>query len=165
MDCGTVQGLLAERVRGELDAAKAAELDRHVAACEACTAERAIVEWLRGNAVVPPAGLEGRIRAAVHADPTVVAGGAGSGTHVRFWMRRRTWALASAAVAVLALGTTTLLNRGAGPSEEEVWAAFFDGVRSVWVAGDGVVADAPVLDDLSDLSDDQLAALLEELEG
>jgi hypothetical protein len=80
-------------------------------------------------------------------------------------MRRRTWALASAAVVVLALGTSTLIDRSAGPSDDEVWTAFFDGVRSVWVAGDGVVADAPVLEDLSDLSDDELAALLEELEG
>jgi hypothetical protein len=43
--------------------------------------------------------------------------------------------------------------------------AFFDGVRSVWVAGDGVVAGAAVLDDLSDLTDAQLATLLEELGG
>ena len=68
-------------------------------------------------------------------------------------------------MAVLALGTATLLNRNTGPSEDEVWTTFFDGVRSVWVAGDGVVADAPVLDDLSELSDDDLAVLLEELEG
>ena len=114
---------------------------------------------------MPPAGLAERIRAAVHAAPSMTAAGAGSGTQARFWMRRRTWALASAAVAVLALGTSTLLDRSTGPSDDEVWAAFFDGVRSVWVAGDGVVADAPVLDDLSDLSDDQLAALLEEIEG
>jgi hypothetical protein len=164
MDCAKVRGLLVERAHGALDSVAAAELDVHVGSCEACASERALLEWLRVNAAVPPAGLEARIRAAVHADPTSLRRRpAGAGR--RFWMRRRTWALASAAVAILALGTATLFDRSSGPSEDEVWTAFFDGVRSVWVAGDGVVADAPVLDDLSELSDEDLAVLLEELEG
>jgi anti-sigma factor RsiW len=160
MDCGKAQALLAERVRGDLDAATAAEIDRHLAACQECASERALVDWLRVNAAVPPAGLADRVRSALQ-DPALAAGRR-SRLGARVLTRRRTWALAAAAVAGLALGTSTLLDRDARPSDEEVWTAFFDGVRSVWVAGDGVVADAPVL---SELSDDDLAALLEELEG
>jgi anti-sigma factor RsiW len=168
IDCSAARDLLAEHARGELDAATRTEIERHLAVCEECAGDLAFVDWVGRNRLEPPAGLADRIRAAVREDQTSVAGTGQNPVTTgpaRLQIRRTTWGLAAAAVAVLALGISTMNDRGAAPSEDEVWTPFFDGVRSVWVGGDGMVAGAPVLDDLSGLSDDDLAALLEELEG
>lgn len=168
IECATVQDLLPERGRGALDPDLAGTLDLHVAECDSCSAALALVDLLQVGAVEPPPGLAARIQAAVREDRERSARPAAAAAAPRaraLRIPRPAWALASAAALVLALGTSLLLQRIGGPSDEEVWVAFFDGVRSVWVGGDGVVAGAPVLDGLEDLSEDALVSLLEELGG
>ena len=121
-----------------------------------------------------PAGLAAGIRRAVreelarphlvrHASTQEAPGGIS-----RRQRRSAAPAWAAAAVLVLALGGT-LLWRSAPPGEapEGPGARLDLGATtpSVWPAGDGMVAGAPLLDDLSDLSDEDLLSLLAELEG
>ena len=78
---------------------------------------------------------------------------------------RRVPALATAAAVVLALAGTLLVGRSASPPDTEVLGGSLETLPSVWLAGDGTVAGAPLMEDLSDLSDAELERLLAELEG
>ena len=74
-----------------------------------------------------------------------------------------TWALSAAAVVILALGTSILWNGGDGDMVQDPTAvASQELLPESWLWDDGMVAGAPVFDGLSD---EDLEALLEELEG
>jgi anti-sigma factor RsiW len=66
-DCprGDVRDLLPELVHDQLEPAKRAEVERHVAACPACAAEVALLRSMRGALSTAPRVDVGRIAAAV----------------------------------------------------------------------------------------------------
>jgi hypothetical protein len=183
-ECAKVQDLLPERSLGLLSESEAKRVDVHVAGCVECAAEMALVGSLAMARVEPPAHLLARVQDAVRRAPRV--------SSVPAWKRwlaalidvsvptvpRSAFALASAAMVVLALGTSVLLQQqprldpmvgqpasqpaASEASAEELVATYFEGA-SGFVSEDETVAGAPVLGDLSDFSDEQLAMLLEEL--
>jgi hypothetical protein len=71
------------------------------------------------------------------------------------------WALAAAAVAVLALGTPSLMERLNQPGSGLPGMEDLEATTPVWLAERSLVAGAPVLESLTD---EQLARLLEEME-
>ena len=94
-----------------------------------------------------PAGLASEIKEAVARDRT---------------QKRRTigWQLPAAATIVLALGTSLVWQRTQTFPETSQLAQ--ESFVMVWADGDALVADAPMLEDLSE---EELAVLLEELGG
>jgi outer membrane lipoprotein-sorting protein len=96
---------------GELDAAIAAEIDRHVGKCGACAARLAELQNLtaaiKSRGVEPmPSALEARIRARMPQQEPV---------RLPLLRGRRVWAVAGALAIVLALMSGLLVNRR-GPS-------------------------------------------------
>jgi anti-sigma factor RsiW len=110
---------------GELDAARAAEFEAHLAGCAACTEalgrHRALRDSIAGASLYAPAGasLRGRIRRALpgrHASPGVLA-----------------WLVPAAAVVVVVAGLWAVaLSRRAPTAERVVLASVLDAhVRSL----------------------------------
>lgn len=155
-----------------------ADVDRHLAACEACRAELAVISALRSAPPRPPLGLEARIRQAAWeelaasaestAEPAHAAtphagrrAGRGGGRRRRLAERWTPWVLplaAAAAVAALWLGVEGPWSGGTG--EAEVVLAESYEPYGAWPAADGMVAGDPVL---SDLTVEDLERLLEEM--
>jgi len=162
LECRKASELLPELARGTLDAADAARVRAHVSACADCREELALVGLLRRSAAAPPAGLAGRVRAAARLQAG--AGELSAPRHTGGMRRVAWWGGSAAAAVVLIVGANVLVTRDGPPSEEELWEAFVDEQVPEWVE-DGLVAGAPVLEDLSDLSDEDLALVLQELEG
>ncbi len=159
LDCRRASEQLPALVRGALDADAAARVHAHVGACAACRAELALVRRLFAGAADPPWDLAARVHAAVREDARRATRDARAG-----WpSRRRAWGVATAAALVIgALGTLTMqLLRG--PSVDELWQAYAAKEPPAWVLDDGLVAGAPVLEDLSGLSDEDLAGVLQEM--
>jgi anti-sigma factor RsiW len=168
--CRRVRDVLPERERGALDASAAAWVDAHLGSCAACREEQALVRALARGRADPPRALASRIRSALRETP------AGEGEAAlplptdrtarrgRALRGRLGWAMAAAAV-VLALGSGVMLQRRGGPTEAELWQSFLEESPPHWVADDGLVAGAPVLEDLSALSDEDIALVLQELGG
>ena len=155
--CEHVVDLLPDWVAGRLDGPRSDEIAAHVAACPACAAEADVVRRLHAARPVAPLDLALRITAAARAQKI-------TGRGPRRGMRRiaPAWALSAAAVLALAVGTTVFIDgRGPGPTELAEQVAV-DEDAGVWIADDAFVAGAPVLEELSD---DDLAALLEDMGG
>lgn len=170
--CDQVQDRLPDFVGGRLDGSRAAtEVETHLAGCAECRAVRDVVAAL--VAAPPPsvpAGLEARILEAV--------GGERRRRHPvkpeprrtpLTWRPRRAprrtlprWALAAAAV-VIAVATPQLVERLApdADNDAQVAALLSEVLPSPWFGEEGMVAGAPLLDDLSD---EALAQLLREME-
>ena len=72
------------------------------------------------------------------------------------------WALATAATAVIALGTLEFIRGANGTSIDDAFLVTLEESPSPWVPDDGRLAGAPAL---NDLTDEALASLLEELGG
>ena len=151
LTCAEASDRLPDWVAGRLVPEDAGAVAGHVASCADCAADAALMRALRAGAPAPPAGLGARIGAAVRAAEPVPAR-----TGRPSW---RAWAGSAAAVLVLAIGA--LLTRDAGPGEDGGLGRL-TAEQSVWIADDGIVAGAPVLDELPE---EQLAALLEEMGG
>jgi anti-sigma factor RsiW len=157
--CADMVDRLPDWVAGRLDASGAARVGAHVAVCARCAAEAELVRGLHAARPLAPAGLAARIADAARADVGRARGPA---------VRRRlapAWALSAAAVLVLAVGTSVLMERSEPPVEPaptEIAGLTVDDDAGVWIADDALVAGAPVLEELSD---DDLAALLEEMGG
>lgn len=144
--CERVKDLLAPWVREELGAEDRRSVEEHVAGCEECRAEASLVRALHAGVPIPPDDLQARVQASSAATP----------------LRRSAWVsprLAAAAVAVLALGTALVWHQqrgdGLGGSGEEPLVL-------TWPTDDGFIAGVAMLDDLSD---EALAALLQDLGG
>ena len=141
---------LPDWVAGRLPSEDARAVAAHVDACAECAAEAAVIPALLAARPEAPPDLAPRVSAALRSEkPSVL--------RARRWPA---WAASAAAVLVLAVGTYVVGIRDAPdfsglgqiPTEE----------GSVWISDDGIVAGAPVLDELSD---DALLALLEEMGG
>lgn len=158
--CSRVRELLPEHVRGAADPTEAAQVEAHLATCDACAAEAALLGALWTSRPEPPADLADRIRRALADDAETNPGSGGAG-------RRRAvpgWLVAAAAL-VVALGTGLFWHDVTqGGADVPLAAAALDPVaEEAWIEDAAVVvAGAPVLDQLED---DALLALLEEMEG
>jgi predicted anti-sigma-YlaC factor YlaD len=142
-NCETTQDLLPEYVGGGLDSAITARVRAHLAECDACRGEAALLELLRAK-VELPAGLEERVVAAVHAGQT------------RRPRRLGVKHYAMAASVAFAALTGSLIwqnSPGRGPATVESAGA---------VAADEHVLRSP---GLSALSEEELEALLKEIES
>ncbi len=145
--CADAKDLLPRLVRGDLTPEHRDRIEAHISVCADCTNEMAIVRQLGLTKPVPPAVLAGAIKEAVARDRA----------HARPALG---WRLPVAAAVVLALGTAVVWQRadmlpGTSQLAQEAFVM-------VWDDDDALVADAPMLEDLSD---EELAALLEELGG
>ena len=164
--CETVRPLLPEWVGGRLDADAARAVRLHVQGCEECTEEAEIVRALAAARPTVDPGLAERIQATLR-DQVGAPGGlapTGAGGTPSRWSSRQPWGLAAAAAVVLALGTAVIWpqvrGRNAPPSPDGIAEEpLFTGVFS---DGGGIVAGAPVIEELTD---EQLFTLLAELEG
>jgi hypothetical protein len=155
VSCEDALDRLPEWAAGELDGAAADAVAAHVAACARCAAEADVLRMLRVSRPSVPSDLASRI---VHA----ARAGGGSAAPTRTLRRiAPAWALSAAAVLALAVGATVLRSR-TEPAQPELGEVALQEDVGVWIADDAVVAGAPVLDELSD---DDLAALLEEMGG
>jgi hypothetical protein len=159
LECRRAGELLPNLGRGALDAEATAWLNAHLADCVACRGELALVRRLGAAAAEPPEELAGRIRAALQGD-ALSGAGAAPGWSAR---RGRFWGIATAAALILGVFGTLTMQRLRAPSDDELWQAYAEEAPPAWVLDDGLVAGAPVLEDLSGLSDEDLAGVLQEL--
>lgn len=165
--CGEVVDRLPDWSAGRLGAAEAEELAEHLAGCASCAAESALLGSLVATRPVPPPDLAARILAAARSDAGRAAARAPTPRRDRRWTPA--WALSAAAVLALALGTLTHRPKETAPAPPIATTLgevpVEDGLaveNAVWISDDGVVAGAPVL---NELSDENLVALLEEMGG
>lgn len=156
---------------GGLDAVRHRDIDAHLASCEGCRGAFEAVLAVRSATAPVPDGLETRIREAVRAgstkpqtawnprlrDPSAAGSARGRAAH-----RWRPWAVpvaAAAAIALVWVGVDELQRETTLPVEltEESYLPF-----GAWPAADGQVAGDPLL---SELSEEQLEQLLEEMQS
>ena len=163
--CAEVKDLLPESIRRELPESDRAVVAAHVSSCASCSEEVELLEWIRGAAYTTPASLASEIKSAVAAgiesDAGVAHGGARRFAHGQGG-RFAHWRLAAAATVVLALGTGLLWQRMPRGPEDGLGPLSQDPLAVVWPSDDGDVAGVAIL---ADLSDEDLALLLEELGG
>lgn len=164
--CEFYADALAEHAAGRLDRERAARVDAHLASCSDCRQALDVVRALRAAPLEIPKDLEARIRSAV--DPVM----APSRRPERFRQAApargsrwswRPWALPVAAAAGLAaawLGIGQLASPEGRPDTDVELSAEYD-PYGAWPGSDGVLAGEPVL---SELTEEELEALLEEME-
>ena len=161
IECADVKDLLPEWVRGELGEGDRAVVLQHISSCASCSEEVELVRRIQAAAFSTPASLASEIKSVLAAEMAVVGeiesdadpeyGWAG-----RFGGRR----LAAAATVVLALGTGLIWQ--SMQALPEVGPLGQDPFAVVWPSDDADVAGVPMLEDLSD---EDLALLLEEFGG
>jgi hypothetical protein len=164
MNRDEIKDALPDWVAGRLEPEQADTVGHAVELDDELRAEAELVRTIsEGREAVPP-DLPNEIMAAVARDRRGISRPGTSRMSVR--RAAPAWAVGVAAVLALALGTMTILDpssSGGGSSENaDALAAVLDDGYSPWVADDGTVAGAPLLDGLSE---EDLASLLEELGG
>lgn len=162
--CDAARDQLALQGDGHPEGALAA----HLRVCADCAAESTLVRALRAGAPTAPAGL----REAIVARVTPGEGAAPRAERVaprldsvRRWpVGLRAGLLAAAALAVLVAGGLLLRESAPEPDAAELLAASVTDLEAPaladWPGGDGLLAGAPVL---AELSEAELEALLEEM--
>lgn len=162
--------LLPGYAAGLLDTVRAAEVDAHVAGCDACAAELRLLRRLAAARAVVPAGLEGRIREAVHQELDARETRRPA-PEIRLGRPRRPWAwvlspwtgaVAATLIAVVA-GTLALYD---GNDADDLDTTAVVAMETATPYGtlpgaDGELAGMATLDDLSEA---QLEELLGELQ-
>jgi anti-sigma factor RsiW len=169
--CEGIKDLLADVASGVLSPEEVGPIQDHLLSCADCRAEleflRALRAPLANESAVPP-NLEARVQNRVREEfGEALTEGADSGiAEIGNRQGRRwapAWALSSAAVVVLALGTGIIWNRiSTDGALDPLAVASQEPLPEAWLWDDGMVAGAPVFDGLSD---EDLEALLEEFEG
>lgn len=172
---------LVELARGELEAWRGEEVEAHLASCRDCREALAVIRAVGAEEITVPEGLEARLKAGVRewADDRAPAGGVATVRPVPARRRsrarrlrwpemqgRRVWALPAAAAAALALwlgGRAVLGPDGAAPAPDAVVAEYGELEPYGTLPGEGGVVAGDVV--LSELSVEELEALLEELES
>ena len=153
--CAEVKDLLPGWTGHELEESDRAVVAAHVSSCESCTEEVELIRRIQVAAFSTPASLASEIKSAVAAEIESDAGVEDG--RVRHFFG---WRLSAAASVVLALGTGVIWQRmqalpEVGPLGQDPFAV-------VWPSDDEDVAGVPMLEDLSD---EDLALLLEDLGG
>jgi anti-sigma factor RsiW len=161
IECADVKDLLPEWIRGELGESDRAVVLQHISSCASCSEEVELLRRIQAAVFSTPASLASEITSVLAAEVAVVGeiesdAGLEYGWAGRFGGRR----LAAAATVVLVLGTGLIWQRlqalpEVGPLGQEPFAV-------VWPSDDADVAGVPMLEDLSD---EDLALLLEEFGG
>jgi anti-sigma factor RsiW len=153
--CADVKDLLPEWIRHELDEGDRAVVAAHISSCETCTEEVELIRRIQDAAFSTPSSLASEIKSALATEFV-------SDTGVDYGRARRFtgWRLSAAAGVVLALGTALIWQRT--QALPEVGPLGQDPFAVVWPSDDADVAGVPML---ADLSDEDLALLLEELGG
>jgi anti-sigma factor RsiW len=154
---------LPDVASGRADAATRTRVLDHVESCAGCAAELRLLGGLYAGRPVLPDRLAERITGAVRADLP------GAGRTARRSARRSArfvipaWALAAAALAGVAIGIPSLVERmGVTAPGSGAGLDALEAVGGLWISEDPMVAGAPVLESLTD---EELARLLEEMEG
>ena len=153
--CADVKDLLPEWIRRELGEGDRAAVTEHVSSCASCSEEVELLERIRGAAFSSPASLASEIKSAVAAQME-----SDTGFEYSQAARFARWRLPAAATVVLAMGTALIWQRT--QALPEVGPLGQDPFAVVWPSDDQDVAGVPML---ADLSDEDLALLLEELGG
>lgn len=167
LGCEEIQELLPEWMAGVLDNTQEEAVAQHLSGCAACQKEEALLRGILNSRPQAPKGLEARIQARVrqefHGGSIRLERGV-SAVRSRRWRRwTPTWALSAAALAVVSLGIGVLWNgQSTDVSTDPLEVAVQEPLPEAWLWDDGVVAGGPVYDDLTD---EELQALIEELEG
>lgn len=167
--CEFYADALVARARGDLEPERVEGVEAHVASCDECRATLAVLRRVRGVPAPMPAGLEGRIQAAVRGvepgesrAPEAGSPASRAGSGRARWGGWRSWALPIAAAAGVALwiGASALLAPGpaAGPGDDAALVEYEP--YGTWPGSSPVVAGELVL---SELSVEELEALLEEM--
>jgi len=169
-DCERVVEVLPDWILGTLDPELGMDMERHLGSCPDCTREEEVLRQILALRPTPPGDLADRIQARVREEMTLAAevkGAKEQADVVPLFRRPRwapTWALSAAAVVLLSLGIGVVWNGeevpDVGQSSTQVVAE--EPIPEAWLWDDGMVAGAPVYDGLTD---EQLEALIEELEG
>jgi anti-sigma factor RsiW len=162
---GELRDLLPELVNGRLDAETQRVVVAHVVGCEACAEELALLRALRPGLVRGPVVDAAKIAAAVHAQTAQQA--RRDAMQPRF---AAPWGVAIAAAALLAvsaIGYAVVTPRSTpvqAPSPQ-VAVAPPHGTAPAASPATTVAAGDAVLDNLSDLSDDDVRTLTASLGG
>ena len=144
--CGEVRELIPDFVRNALAPDESAVVEAHVSGCGECKAEFELVHVLFAGRAIAPASLAQRVMTSVGRDRRPV--------------NRPWWGISAAAVAALALGIG-IASDSSGSRELEIPGFAYEvEADAQWLSGDGLLAGAPALDQLSD---EALSELLEQL--
>ena len=162
IECADVKDLLPEWIRGRFEASDHAVVSGHVSSCAMCSEEVELLRRIQVAAFSTPASLASEIKSALAEEMRAGVGGVVQLEDVRYGWARRFGGrgLAAAATVVLALGTALIWQRT--QALPEVGPLGSDPFAVVWPSDDADVAGVPMLEDLSD---EDLALLLEELGG
>jgi predicted anti-sigma-YlaC factor YlaD len=144
--CGTVRELIPDFVGSRLSPEDLDVVERHVVDCRECRAELELAQVIMASRRSAPPELLDRLLRSV-----------GTTRHqpVRAW-----WAASAAAIAALALGIGISSDPSRQAPLEVPGYAYEVGEGDIWLSDDGLLAGAPLFDDLSD---DALLQLLDEL--
>jgi anti-sigma factor RsiW len=175
--CDSTRDLLPDLLSGGLEGDRLSAIRDHLESCGECRQELELIQAIRESreVEVPPdleARIQARIRAELGGDRKVrelapqernSAGWVDRLGFGRGGFRAPAWALSAAAVLILALGIARIWN-GSGPSPtlDPVVVASQEPLPEAWLWDDGIVAGAPVFDDLSE---EDLEELLKEFGG
>jgi predicted anti-sigma-YlaC factor YlaD len=143
LDCEYVRDVYPDVLNDGADAMLAQQVRAHIASCEACSVEAAVVDALRMERVLPPAGLHEGIRVSV------------TNAQARAGVPRARLVMA-ASVAIALIGGSALLR-----SREEAVTAVPRGFGFVSVEAAMLSGKAS----LSDWSEEELEMLLKEMES
>lgn len=163
MNRDEIREALPDWVGGRLEPERAEAVERAVGRDDDLRTEADLLRALSEGRDTVPAGLRDEIVAAVTRDRKDTSNRGALRPPLRWTVPA--WAVGTAAVLALALGTRMIVDRpnpGEGTDETDALAAVLEGGYTPWVADDGTVAGAPLLDGLSE---EDLASLLEELGG
>ena len=169
-DCDRIRETLPEWILGTQGRELRMEITRHLAACADCSREEEVLRRVLSVRPKPPEGLAARIQARLKEEIAIGPGPESPQTPGRvipLFRRHRwtpTWALSAAAVVILSLGIGIVWTGAELPEvgQSSTQDAIEEPAPEAWLWDDGMVAGAPVYDDLTD---DQLETLIEELEG
>jgi len=166
-ECDNIRDLLPEWVVGALEEDQMTRVEKHLSECPECGVEEEVVRTLFEARPQAPAGLEARIQLRLREEMAVVRETSSKERRVipLFGGMRwaPSWALSAAALVVLSLGIGVMWE-GEVPEVtlDPMEVAAEEPLPEAWLWDDGMVAGAPVYDGLTD---EQLEALIQELEG
>jgi hypothetical protein len=149
--CARIRELLSLEPSGTLSGDELQEIGEHLAGCEPCREEAALLALLRRARPETPDILL----------PLILKRVEKAGYQRR---QRRMWGLRAAAAVILALGVGTMWNVRGPAASEDVWALALheEPVATSWSGGEWMAAGLPAFDEMPD---EVLMALLEEEMG